>query len=65
MVDVVKDHDYEILYHPGKANVVADALSQRATSALIQDMCMRMTVMNQVLEIIKEAQLEAIKEENR
>ncbi|KAJ9544424.1 hypothetical protein OSB04_024131 [Centaurea solstitialis] len=26
-MDVVKDYDCEILYHPGKANVVADALS--------------------------------------
>ncbi|XP_023521070.1 uncharacterized protein LOC111784685 [Cucurbita pepo subsp. pepo] len=34
---LVKDYDIEILYHPGKANVVADALSKRAlhTSAMI------------------------------
>ena len=25
-LDMVKDYDYEILYHPGKANLVADAL---------------------------------------
>ncbi|KAL4573675.1 hypothetical protein LXL04_020489 [Taraxacum kok-saghyz] len=33
-LDVVKDYDCEIHYHPGKANVVADALSQlrRATA---------------------------------
>ena len=28
-LDVVKDYDYEILYHPRKANVVADALSRK------------------------------------
>ena len=34
---LVKDYDIEILYHPGKANVVADALNKRAlhTSAMI------------------------------
>ncbi|KAA0063403.1 reverse transcriptase [Cucumis melo var. makuwa] len=34
---LVKDYDYEILYHPGKANVVADALSRKVahSAALI------------------------------
>ena len=52
---MVKDYDCEILYHPGKANVVDDALSHRVVSALIQDVCMRMTVMTPVLDTIREA----------
>ena len=63
-LDVVKDYDCEILYHLGNANVVADALSYRAVSALIRDMCMRMTVMNPVLDTIREAQAVAIILEN-
>jgi len=27
--EYLKDYDFELLYHPGKANVVADALSQK------------------------------------
>ena len=29
-LEIIMDYDLEILYHPGKANVVADALSQKS-----------------------------------
>ncbi|KAL0537321.1 hypothetical protein IC582_026298 [Cucumis melo] len=29
LLELVKDYDYEVLYHPGKANVVANALSRK------------------------------------
>lgn len=34
MFELVMDYNCEILYHPGKANVVADAISHKAVSAL-------------------------------
>ena len=54
-LDVLKDYDYEILYHPGKANVVSDALSHKATSAPIENVCLRMTMISPLLDMINEA----------
>ena len=54
-----------VLYHSGKANVVVDALSRRAAVAPIRDICLRMTVITPLLERIREAQVEGLKEERQ
>ena len=33
-MELLKDYDCTILYHPGKANIVADALSRKSMGSL-------------------------------
>ena len=63
-LELLKDYDCEILYHPGKANVVADALSRKEDHSPIGVKAMKITVNNELIDQIKEAQKEALKEEN-
>ncbi|CAH9056099.1 unnamed protein product, partial [Cuscuta europaea] len=39
-LELVKDYDCEILYHPGKANKVADALSRKSSATVMSMMVM-------------------------
>ncbi|KAJ9563463.1 hypothetical protein OSB04_008623 [Centaurea solstitialis] len=64
-LEVVKDYDCEILYHPGKANVVADALSRKGSMLLLRVPCMRLTVSTSLIELIRQSQVEAIKADNQ
>ncbi|KAL7595475.1 hypothetical protein Lser_V15G28376 [Lactuca serriola] len=64
-LDVVNDYDCDILYRLGKANVVVDTLSRKATNVPIRDLFLRMSVTSPLLDLIKEAQIEGLKEENQ
>nr|GEU74131.1 reverse transcriptase domain-containing protein [Tanacetum cinerariifolium] len=63
-LELLSDYDCEICYHPGKANVVADALSRKEQ---IKPLWVRALVMTIGLDFPRkflEAQTEAIKPEN-
>nr|GFA45737.1 reverse transcriptase domain-containing protein [Tanacetum cinerariifolium] len=62
-IELLSDYDCEIRYHPGKGNVVADALSQKNREPL-RVRSLVMTVHTNLPEKILEAQTEAMKEEN-
>nr|GFB50285.1 putative reverse transcriptase domain-containing protein [Tanacetum cinerariifolium] len=62
-VELLSDYDCEIRYHPGKANVVADALS-RKDKELIRVHALVVMVHNNLPEQIRNAQAEACKKEN-
>ncbi|KAL4555554.1 hypothetical protein LXL04_038176 [Taraxacum kok-saghyz] len=63
-LDVLKDYDCEILYHPGKANVVDDALSRKPVGVPLQGRCLQMTIVTPLIEMISKAQGVAILDEN-
>nr|GEY37655.1 putative reverse transcriptase domain-containing protein [Tanacetum cinerariifolium] len=62
-IEPLSDYDCEIHYHPGKDNVVADALSRKDTKPL-RVRSLVMTVHTNLPDKILEALTEAIKEEN-
>ncbi|GJY19111.1 hypothetical protein Tco_0390602 [Tanacetum coccineum] len=63
-IELLCDYDCEIRYHPGKSNVVADALSRKERDKPLRARPLIMTVHNDLPKQIREAQEEAMKEEN-
>ncbi|GJU75104.1 putative reverse transcriptase domain-containing protein [Tanacetum coccineum] len=63
-LELLSDYDCDILYHSGKANVVADALSRKERIELLQVRALVMTIGLNLFKQILEAQVEALKQKN-
>ncbi|GJT79824.1 hypothetical protein Tco_1054166 [Tanacetum coccineum] len=63
-IELLSDYDCEIQYHPGKVNVVVDALSRKERNKPLRVRALMMTVHNDLPKQIREAQEEAMKRKN-
>nr|GFC40740.1 putative reverse transcriptase domain-containing protein [Tanacetum cinerariifolium] len=63
-LELLSDYDCDIRYHPGKANVVVDALSRKERDKPLRVRALVMTISLNMSKQILEAQIEALKLEN-
>ena len=56
-LELIKDYDYSINYHPSKANVVANALSQKPSSCLTA----LLTTQKEIIDDLERMEVEIVK----
>ncbi|GKF42998.1 putative reverse transcriptase domain-containing protein [Tanacetum coccineum] len=61
---MLSDYDCDIRYHPGKANIVVDALIRKERDKSLRVRALMMTVHNDLPKQVREAQKEAMKRKN-
>lgn len=59
-LDLVKDYDCAILYHLGKENVVADALSQKSHHYPIRVKSLKLMITSEFFDCIREEQVKSL-----
>ncbi|KAI3740651.1 hypothetical protein L2E82_31121 [Cichorium intybus] len=59
-LELINDYDCEIAYQPGKANVVADALSRKFHEKKSQERLMQIELKSSLIERIKDAQKQVL-----
>nr|GEX17679.1 putative reverse transcriptase domain-containing protein [Tanacetum cinerariifolium] len=63
-IELLSDYDCEIRYHPGKANVLADALSRKEREKPLMVRSLVLTGHKDLMQQILKAQVESLKERN-
>ena len=63
-MELIKDYDCEIRYHPGRTNDVTDALSRKSQSGSSCVKSFRLEIVSDLIKRLNVAQKEALKDEN-
>ena len=50
-MELIKDYDMKLHYHPGKANVVADALSRKSYANILESKGLPMELAKDIMEL--------------